>query len=454
MLPLVAIIGKPNVGKSTLFNRFVGYRKAIVSPTPGTTRDRHYAQIEGKKPFLLVDTGGIESKSEGVIEENIVAQAKMAIAEADLIIFMIDAKESITSEDQFVAQLLRKSGKKMILVASKCDSGLEDFTEFLELGFGFPVATSATHNIGTDDLEKEIYKHIPKVKIEKNTDTESIRLAILGRPNVGKSSLINKLLGSDQLIVSEIQGTTIDSTDIDLEYEDRVYTLVDTAGIRRRGKIEKGIEKYSFLRSLGASEKSDICALLIDGKEGVTSQDQHVAEYILRTYSGLILVVNKLDLMESGEEERMKFLSYLKLKFDFVPWVPVVFVSAKTGKNVEKILDLAHEIQSNRLKRVETGKLNNWLEKVVMKHTPTGTGRKVPKLFYMTQVDIKPPHFVIFVNSEEYFHFSYKRYLENQLRDSFDFTGTAVKIEMRSKEKRPVEKKRKKDPNKKIFIGG
>jgi GTP-binding protein len=454
MLPLVAIIGKPNVGKSTLFNRIVGYRKAIVSPTPGTTRDRHYAQIAGKKPFLFVDTGGIESKTEGVIEENITAQAKMAIDEADLILFMIDSKEEMTSEDRHVAQLLRKSGKKMILVASKCDSGLEDFTEYLELGFGFPVAVSATHNIGTDDLLDEIHKHIPKVKTPKKDDKKTIRLAILGRPNVGKSSLINKLLGSDQLIVSDIQGTTIDSTDVDLEYGETTYTLVDTAGIRRRGKIEKGIEKYSFLRSLGASEKADICALLIDGKEGVTSQDQHVAEYILKTYSGLILVVNKLDLMESGEEERMKFLNYLKYKFDFIPWVPVVFVSAKTGKNVEKILDLSKEIEANRSKRIETGKLNTWLEKVVMKHMPTGTGKKIPKLFYMTQVETHPPHFVIFVNSEEYFHFSYIRYLENQLRDTFDFTGTAVKIEMKSKEKRPREKKRKKDPNKKVFIGG
>ncbi|MGE3278214.1 MAG: ribosome biogenesis GTPase Der [Candidatus Altimarinota bacterium] len=451
MLPLIAIIGKPNVGKSTLFNRFVGYRKAIVSPTPGTTRDRHYAQIDGKKPFLLIDTGGIESKSEGVIEENIVAQATMAIAEADVIVFLIDSKEEITSEDMHVAQLLRKSGKKILLVASKCDSGLEDFTDFLQLGFGFPQPISATHNIGTDDLLDEIYKLIPKVKVQKKPDEDKIRLAILGRPNVGKSSLINKLLGSDQLIVSDIQGTTVDSTDIDLEYEDTAFTLVDTAGIRRRGKIEKGIEKYSFLRSLGASEKADVCALLIDGKEGVTAQDQHVAEYILRSYSGLILVVNKLDLMESGEEERMKFLNYLKYKFDFIPWVPVVFVSAKTGKNVEKILELARAIEANRVKRVETGKLNNWLERVVMKHAPTGTGKKLPKLFYMTQVDVRPPHFVIFVNSEEYFHFSYIRYLENQLREMFDFTGTAVKIEMRNKEKRPS-KKRKKDPNKKVFI--
>lgn len=451
MLPLVAIIGKPNVGKSTLFNRFVGYRKAIVSPTPGTTRDRHYAQIEGKKPFLLVDTGGIESKAEGVIEENIVAQAQIAIAEADVIVFLIDSKEEITSEDMNVAQMLRKSGKKILLVASKCDSGLEDFTDFLQLGFGFPQPVSATHNIGTDELLDEIYKLIPKIKVPKK-EKDTLRLAILGRPNVGKSSLINKLLGSDQLIVSEIQGTTVDSTDIDLEYEDTTFTLVDTAGIRRRGKIEKGIEKYSFLRSLGASEKADICALLIDGKEGVTAQDQHVAEYILKSYSGLILVVNKLDLMESGEEERMKFLNYLKYKFDFVPWVPVVFVSAKTGKNVEKILELAKAIEANRSKRIETGKLNTWLERVVMKHMPTGSGRKVPKLFYMTQVETHPPHFVIFVNSEEYFHFSYLRYLENQLRETFDFTGTAIKIEMRSKEKRPG-KKKKKDPNKKIFIG-
>lgn len=436
MLPVVAIIGKPNVGKSTLFNRFVGYRKAIVSPTPGTTRDRHYSAIEGRKPFLLVDTGGIESKSEGVIEENIVAQAKMAIEEATLILFLIDAKESMTSEDHHVADLLRKSGKSLLVVATKCDSGAEDLSEILELGFGYPVVTSAAHNMGVEELQKAIEKMIPKVSVPKKPKEDSIRLAVLGRPNTGKSSLINTLVGSDKLIVSDIQGTTVDSTDIALEHDGHHFTLVDTAGIRRRGKIQKGIEKYSFLRSLQAGETADVCVLLIDGEEGVTSQDLHVASYVLENSPGLILAVNKLDLMESGEEERTKFLNYLRHKFDFLSWAPVVFISAKTGKNVDKILDLAIQIKTCRSQRIETGILNRWMEKTVMQHMPTGTGSKIPKLYYATQVEVSPPHFVLFVNGSEYFHFSYLRYLENRLRETFDFTGTSIKLEFRDKDRK------------------
>jgi len=443
MLPVVAIIGKPNVGKSTLFNRFVGYRKAIVSPTPGTTRDRHYAHIDAPKPFLLIDTGGIESKADGIIEENVTAQAKMAIEEATVIVFLIDAKEGVTSEDHHVADLLRKSGKEIIMIASKCDSQKEDMSDILAFGFGDPLMVSATHKIGTDELQKLIQKLIPKTKkVKAKADESKIRLAMLGRPNVGKSSLINKLIKTEKLIVTEIQGTTIDSTDIDLEHDGNVYTLVDTAGIRRRGKIQKGIEKYSFLRSLGASENADVCVLLIDGEEGITAQDQHVADYILRNHGGLILAVNKLDLMEKGEEERNMFLNRLRYKFEFVPWAPVVFISAKSGKNVDKVLELAKIIKGNRATRIETGKLNHWLEKTIMKHMPSGTGRKIPKLYYMTQVDIDPPHFVLFLNKEEYLHFSYLRYLENQLRESFDFSGTAIKFGF--KEKSAPKKRRSK----------
>jgi|CXWL01.1.fsa_nt_gi GTP-binding protein len=434
MLPIVAIIGKPNVGKSTLFNRMVGYRKAIVSPTPGTTRDRHYAQIEGKKPFLLVDTGGIESKTEGVIEDNIVAQAKMAIEEATVILFLVDSREGLTREDRHVADLTRKSGKPILIVATKCDSGKAEVSDLLELGFGEPLEIAATHNMGIDELNYAILKLIPRVKAPKKTD--NIRLAVLGRPNVGKSSLINKLIGSEKLIVSEIQGTTVDSTDVELEHEGTHFTLVDTAGVRRRGKIQKGIEKYSFMRSLGATEKADVCILLIDGEEGVTAQDQHVANYILDQSCGLIIAVNKLDLMESGEEERAIFLNHLRHKFDFLPWAPVVFISAKTGRHIDKVLELAKSITDVRSTRISTGKLNQWLEKVMLKHMPTGIGRKLPKMYYMTQVGIKPPQFVIFVNGQEFFHFSYLRYLENQLRESFDFNGTAVRITMKDKEKR------------------
>lgn len=443
MLPLVAIIGKPNVGKSTLFNRFAGYRKAVVSPTPGTTRDRHYAQIKAKKPFFLIDTGGIESKTEGVIEDNIVAQAQMAIDEAELIIFLIDAKEGMTSEDEHVADMLRKSGKKIILVASKSDSQREDIVEMMRFGFGEPIRVSATHKLGMFELEDAIADNIKKVSLPKEEkEKETLRLAIMGRPNMGKSSLINSLLGKEKLIVSDISGTTIDSTDIDFEYEGENFTLVDTAGIRRRGKIGKGIEKYSYLRSLRAAERADVCVLLIDGSEGITSQDQHVASYLMDYYPGVILAVNKLDLMEKGQETRDEFAHQMMHKFEFMPWVPVVFISAKNGKNIEQILKLAQQIKEVRQERIETSRLNKWLEKTVMKHMPTGTGRKIPKMFYISQVDVDPPHFVMQVNNEEYFHFSYVRYLENQLRETFGFEGTAIKFRMKNKESRYKKKKR------------
>lgn len=423
----------------------VGYRKAIVSPTPGTTRDRHYAQIDDNKPYVLVDTGGIESKSDGIIEDNIVAQANMAIDEADLILFMIDAKKGMTSEDHNVVDLLRKSGKELILVASKCDSGQEDLSELISIGFGVPIRIAATHNMGISSLEDAIQKAIPKKeKEETSEETDMVNIAVMGRPNVGKSSLINKLIGYERMIVSDIQGTTVDSTDVAFTHNENNFKLVDTAGIRRRGRIEKGIEKYSFLRSLKASERADVCVLLIDGEEGITAQDQHVANYILKSHTGLILAVNKLDLMEKGEEIRNQFLHQLHYKFDFIPWAPVVFISAKNGKNVDKVLDLAKEIKERRQQRIETSQLNRWLERIMLKHRPTGTGRKMPKLFYMTQVETNPPHFVIFVNKQEYFHFSYLRYLENQLRDSFGFEGTSIKLDFKEKEVRVKPKTKRK----------
>jgi GTPase len=438
-LPIVAIIGRSNVGKSTLFNRFVGYRKAIVSPTPGTTRDRSYFHVEAKKPFLLVDTGGIETEADDLIKENIIHQAQLAISDADLIVFMIDAKEPINPDDHSVAKLLRKSGKKILLVASKCDSMQEDLSEYYKLGFGSPSPLSAAHYLGVQELQEEIEKEIPKVKPLKKK-TETIKIAIVGRPNVGKSSLINKYIGSDKLIVSDIPGTTVDSNDIELEVDKTHYTLVDTAGIRRRGKIQKGVEKYSFMRSLGATEAADVCALLIDGKEGITNQDQHVVDYVLQEKGGLILVVNKIDLFDDKEEERDKFIYHLQRKFDFVPWAPVVFISAKNGKNIEHILRLAKEIKERRKLRIPTGKLNDWLTHITLKHRPSGSGLKIPKLYYMTQVDINPPHFIIFCNQEKYIHFSYARYLENRLREDFEFEGTAIKVDYRNKE--PDQKRR------------
>jgi len=436
VFPVVSIIGKPNVGKSTLFNRLVGYRKAVVSPTPGTTRDRHFARVEDVKPYLLVDTGGIETETKGDLEESVLEQAKLAIEEATLILFLIDVKLPMTQEDHHVADLLRKSGKKVLLIASKSDSGTEDLSELHALGFAEPLQVSAVHNAGLATLELEILDKIPKVKAPKKAAKKSIRLAVLGRPNVGKSSLINRIIGQEKLIVSAVQGTTIDSTDISFEHGDIAFTLVDTAGIRRRGKRGKGIEKYSFMRSLTAAQGAEVCILLIDAEEGATSQDQHILEYVLKSTPGLILAINKLDLMEKGEEERNLFLGQVQRKFSFVSWAPVVFISAKSGKNVEKVLELAQEIREQRSTRIETNRLNRWLEKVIHKHMPSGAGRRVPKLMYITQVGIDPPHFIIFGKFKGAIHFSYTRYVENQLRESFGFSGTAIKVEYRAEEPR------------------
>lgn len=428
MLPIVAIIGKPNVGKSTLFNRFVGSRKAIVSPTPGTTRDRHYHVVEGGKPFLLVDTGGIESKTEGVLEKNIVHQAKLAIEEADVILFLVDAKEELTKEDFFVADLLRKSKKKIILVATKCDRIDLELPELARIGFGMPFLTSAFHNRGIAELRTLMIKHIPRAKKEK-PKTKTVNIAILGRPNVGKSSLINRLIGSEKLIASEIPGTTVDSTDVTLEHDGTSYTLIDTAGIRRRGKIgNTGIEKYSFLRSLQTVERADVCVLLIDAQEGITSQDQHIAHYILERYSGLILVLNKIDLLTKGEEDQNRLLTLLRHKFDFVPWAPVVLVSAKTGKNIEKILELSSEIKERRNQTIENSLLKRWIQNAALRHMPASTGKTHARIFRMSQEGISPPFFRITSNVPGMLHFSYLRYLENSFREDFDFVGTPIRF--------------------------
>jgi GTPase len=434
-LPTVALIGKPNVGKSTLFNRLIGYRKAIVSPTPGTTRDRNFEIVYGAKPYLLVDTGGIQKMQENVIEENIYSQAQMAIADADLILFLVDVKDGITKKDHDVVALLRKSKKDVVLIASKSDSGMEDVSEYFKLGFGTPLPVSATHNSGVEDLIDAVTAGIPKVTLEKRSG-DAVRVAIMGRPNVGKSSFINKLLGSDRLIVSEIAGTTIDSADIQFTFEEQEYVLVDTAGVKRRGKRGSGIDKYSFMRSLKAAETADVCVVLIDGDEGPTKQDLHTVEYVLQQHSGVILVVNKWDLAEKGQEAQSEFLHRLKHAFEFLPWAPVVFTSAKTGKNIHQIFPLVQQIKNVRQTRIQTSVLNNWLERTVHEHTPTGSGRKLPKVFYISQIDTEPPHFVLQVNNEEWLHFSYVRYLENRLREQFDFTGTAIKFELKGKEKR------------------
>jgi GTPase len=438
MPPLLAIVGRPNVGKSTLFNRLIGKRLAIIAKEAGTTRDRVYQDFQvNDLGVTLVDTGGIECGKQENIESDIQTQAKIAIQEADMILFVVDSVEELTVDDFSAADILRKSKKPVILVANKCDKREEGEAPFniYELGFGDPVYISAIHKLGIDELKSITEEKLKEagVKIaKKNTALqkrhETINLCFLGRPNVGKSSLVNKLLGEDKVIVSNIPGTTRDTTDTRVDFEEQKFNLIDTAGIRRRGKVETGIEYFSVLRSLGAIERSDMVALIIDGEEGLRSQDAHIASYILDKRKGLFIVVNKWDLKEKGEKEQIRFISRMQRRLAFLPWAPVLFTSAKTGKNVHKIFDIAKEIFAERQRELETEELQLYIEKISLKHLPTGLAKKRPKIVEITQNGINPPTFVFKAKHADAIHFSYKRYLENKIRERYGFNGTPIKM--------------------------
>lgn len=438
--PIVAIVGRPNVGKSTLFNRFIGKRYAIIAEEAGTTRDRiiHKCDINGFET-LLVDTGGLESYKQENIEEDIQTQAKVAIQDADLILFVIDSINELTTNDYTAADILRKTDKPVILVANKCDNpNLEDQTyNIYELGFGEPVKVSAIHKVGLEELNSRIEKSLKKLKFKKRRGTKqepsSTSISIIGKPNAGKSSLVNALLGAEKIIVSDIAGTTRDSIDTDIQYNENTYNLIDTAGLRRRGKIERGIEKFSTLRALNAIERSEVVVLLIDGNKGVTKQDCHIAQYALEQEKGLIITVNKIDIIEKGEEVRDRIIRNLRKRFVFVPWAPVVFVSAKNKTNIYKILEIADEIMQERTKRIPTPELNSFLQKATYKHMPASTKISKPKFFYASQVDICPPKFVLFFRNPQNLHFSYPRYLENQIREEYGFTGTSINLTFKNK---------------------
>lgn len=445
MLPVVAIIGRPNVGKSTLFNALVKERKAIVSEVAGTTRDRIYQRVESEKiNYMLVDTGGLDFDQEGVIEENVKLQAQVGIQEADLLIFVLDAKEELTMLDEQVVSFLRKNAgkKQLILVANKCDKNLimGELSDFLTLGFGEPFMVSALNNLGVEKLkvflEDSLLKSGFKKREQKKTDSENIKIAFVGKPNVGKSSLINAYLNEEKLIVSDIAGTTVDATDTEVKCEGKDFTFIDTAGIRRKGKVEPGIEKYSIIRVFDAIDRADVVCMVIDGADKISKQDQHIIEIIKKANTGLILVVNKWDTQEKGEEAREHYFHHLRAKFAFIPWAPVVFVSAKTKRNIVKVFSLAAEIYQERHKRITTGVLNDFIEKVTMKHLPSGTKNVRPKIIYGSQVEINPPHFRIYINQIKYFHFSYFRYFENRLREQFGFGGTGIKIDWVEREQK------------------
>lgn len=448
-IPIVTIVGKPNVGKSTFFNRMVGARKAIISDVAGTTRDRIFEKVEHSElDFFLVDTGGLEfGKTKNTIEDDMQSQAKIAIGDSDLILFMVAGKEPLTKEDFRAAELLRKKAgqKPLQLVVTKCDNPLDqsELAELYSLGLGEPMAISAIHNTGVDQLVKEIIKRLKERHfLTKNTkeyrevakfDKSHLNVALTGKPNVGKSSIINALLNQEKLIVSDIPGTTRDATDSVVKHKGREYNFIDTAGLRRRGKIEKGIEKYSVLRTFSAIERCDVALLVIDSSKPITHQDQTIATGILNAHKGLIIVANKWDKTEDSQKE---FTLKLRRKFSFLPWAPVVFTSAITKKNLGKIFEQLQVIEKEREKRITTSKLNHYIERVVENHKPTGTKSIRPKIFYVTQADTKPPHFVFFVNKKKYFHFSYLRYLENKLREEFGFTGTPIVMEYQEKEAR------------------
>ncbi len=433
--PVITIIGQPNVWKSRLFNRMIDKKYAIVSDIAWTTRDRIFYNIEDADiPFMLVDTGGLIFEKEEWIENDVQVQAKIAIKESDIVLFVVDSQTGLLPRDQDIAKILRKEGKNVFLLVSKCDHGLSevDVADYYNLWLDTPIQVSAIHKVGIKKLMDKIAFTLKKEwysKYEK-TEDESPKIALLGRPNVWKSSLVNSFLKEERLIVSEIPWTTRDSTNTEVKHEKETYTLIDTAGIRRRGKVENGIEKWSIVRTLQGISEADVVCVLIDAEEWIVSQDQHVIEYALNAKKGIILIVNKWDTQEKWEAAKESFHWNLQQRFPFLAFAPVLFMSAKTTKNILKLFPVVKGIMEERNRRIPTWKINSFVREIVRKNQPTGTKRVYPKIFYMTQVDINPPRFKVFVNKKEYFHFSYFRYLENQLREFFGFQGTCLDIEI------------------------
>ncbi|HHD2586309.1 TPA: ribosome biogenesis GTPase Der [Clostridium perfringens] len=433
--PIVAMVGRPNVGKSTLFNKLAGKRISIVQDTPGVTRDRVYAESEWlNRKFTMIDTGGIEPESSDIIVKQMRRQAQIAIEMADVIVFVVDGKEGLTAADQEVAQMLRKSKKPVVLVVNKIDRlALEENSyEFYNLGIGDPITISASQGLGLGDMLDEVVKYFNDPS-EDEEDDEYIRIAMIGKPNVGKSSLINRLLGEERVIVSNVPGTTRDSIDSYLETEGGKFILVDTAGLRRKSKVKEEIERYSVIRTYAAIEKADVAILVIDAEQGITEQDEKIIGYAHEMNKAIMVVVNKWDLIEKDDKTLSNYQKDLQQKLKFVPYAKYLFISALTGQRVHKILSTAKYCYDNYSKRVSTGLLNDVISKAVLMKEPPVVALKRLKIYYATQVATKPPKFVFFVNDPNLLHFSYGRYLENQLRESFDFDGTGIEIEYRAR---------------------
>ena len=434
--PIVAIVGKPNVGKSTFFNYVVGQRISIVEDTPGVTRDRVYGETKWRdREFTLVDTAGIEEETNDIIINQMRKQAEIAINIADVIIFLTDIKQGVTAADKDIALLLKKSKKKIVLVCNKADNfGKEsdDIYEFYNLGIGEPMPISASNAKGIGDVLDKIYENLPE-KNSNEDDSEIIKVAVIGKPNVGKSSLINRILGEERLIVSNIAGTTRDAIDSYFENEFGKYKFIDTAGVRRKSKIKESIEKFSIMRTLLAIERSDVCLMMIDANEGVTDQDAKIAGEAHEAGKGIILVVNKWDEIEKDNNTTEKFKKEIYKRLSYLTYAPIIFISAKTGQRVNKLYELINNVASQNAMRVPTSVLNQVLnEAIALVQPPTDKGKRL-KIFYMTQPSTKPPTFVAFVNDKELFHFSYQRYLINQLRKEFGMQGTPIRLITREK---------------------
>ncbi|MBQ1517335.1 MAG: ribosome biogenesis GTPase Der [Clostridia bacterium] len=434
--PIVAIVGRPNVGKSTLFNKLIGQRLSIVDDTPGVTRDRLYGECEWQnRSFTVIDTGGIEPKTNDIILSQMRKQAELAIEAADVTILVTDVKTGMVATDRDVASMLLKSGVPVVLCVNKCDSIGDpdpDFYEFYNLGLGDPIQVSAVHGHGTGDLLDAVCKYFPP-ETEEEENEDFISVAVIGKPNAGKSSLINKIVGSERCIVSDIAGTTRDTIDTLVENSHGKFNFTDTAGIRRKSRVDDNIEKYSILRAKMAIERSDVCVIMIDATEGFTEQDSKVAGLAHEAGKGCIIAVNKWDAVEKDGKTMDQFRKKLEIDFAFMSYAPMIFISALTGQRIDKLFELIKVVANSNAMRIKTGVLNDILAEAVARvQPPTDKGRRL-KIFYMTQASTKPPTFVCFVNSADLFHFSYKRYLENRIRESFGMEGTPIHFVVRER---------------------
>ncbi|MDD3706504.1 MAG: ribosome biogenesis GTPase Der [Clostridiaceae bacterium] len=434
--PIVAIVGRPNVGKSTLFNKLAGKRISIVEDHPGVTRDRIYTEVQWQdRTFTLIDTGGIEPYSEDLMLKQMKQQAEIAIETAEVIVFLVDGQEGITPSDQEVANQLRRTRKKIILAVNKIDAPKykDNIYEFYNLGLGEPMGVSSGQALGLGDLLDEIMKNLSPEE-EEVYDEYTIKVAVVGKPNVGKSSLVNKILGEQRTIVSDIPGTTRDAIDTPFTIGEGKYVFIDTAGMRKRGKVFESIERYSVIRSLTAIERADVCLMIIDGKEGVSEQDSKIAGYIHEQGKAAIIIVNKWDIVEKDDKTIDRYKTDIRNELSFMDYAPMLFVSALTGQRINKVLELVNHVSDQHSMRISTGMLNDVINEAVLTNQPAVSGGRRFKILYATQVSIKPPTFALFVNEPSLMHFSYQRYLENQIRKAFSFEGTPVRFLLRKRE--------------------